>query len=120
MIVCVVGIAGTVAVKYLWEEVECANVILVCPSNCNKNPGLWMHPGVVSRYLSTFSWFAEVWIIGVVGLGKSLFSINIKTGKKSLLSSIERHIPQCMIRDLFGGFKVFQQTVSVCFFKPVS
>ncbi len=36
MIVCVVGIAGAVAVKYLWEEVECANVILVCPSNYNK------------------------------------------------------------------------------------
>jgi hypothetical protein len=47
MIVCVVGIAGTVTVKYLWEEVECANVILVCPSNYSKNPGLLMHPGLV-------------------------------------------------------------------------
>jgi hypothetical protein len=108
MVVCVVRVAGAVAVKYLWEKVECANVILVCPSNSNKNPGLLMHSRVVSRYLSTLSWLAEVRIVGMIDFGKSLLSsINIKTGNKSRLSSFKRHIPQCMIRDLFSGFEVF-------------
>jgi hypothetical protein len=79
--------ASAVAVTYFGEKQECTTVILACPSKTK----LWLIDELGGCFLmcvSALSWFNEVRIIGVINFGKSLLSINTKTGYNSGSSSI--------------------------------
>ena len=80
MVICVVRITGTVAVKYLWEKRKCTDVGLIGPSNRHKYPSLLMHWWVGSSNSSTLLWFNEVRIIRIINLGEAKFAIDIKGG----------------------------------------